>query len=669
MASGLGLIREGSEFVGLAGLAGILAKAHRLLGLRRDAPGAFDAAVTEVLLDVASAASEALATLEASGRRDTGTYAELHAALDALLPEAPAVTVAPSAVEEAPDHESRSERAFRRASSTDSTIRVDVDLLDQLMNQVGELVLARNQMLQHLIGSPDKDLGGMTQRLSQITTELQESVMLTRLQPIETIWNRLPRMVRDLALELGKRVRLEMVGANTELDRTLLEAIRGPLTHLVRNAIDHGIETEEERLAGGKPAEGVLTLRAWHEGGQVNLEIRDDGKGVDLDRVEQKALQKGLISPEQARTMSEAEKRQLIFLPGFSTAEHVTNVSGRGVGMDVVKSNIDRINGLIDLRSEPGRGTTLRLKIPLTLAIIPALVVRCGDERYAIPQVSLVAVVRLEGEAATKGIEQLHTARVHRWRGRLLPIVSLRAELGLEPEAPAEAEPRITLVVLQAEDRLFGLVVDEVGDSGEIVVKPLGRLLSRIPVYAGATIMGDGRPAMILDVLGLAEATAVAARHVDRLPRGTDEAAVVATAETRTVLVVRLGAERGALPLTDAMRLERFERSVVERSGDRYVVQYRGSVLPLEHVWTRASDAAWDPRTGAGSTLNVVVLAEERESVGLVVDELLDIVETPFVVRGGIADARGVIGTTVIEGEVAHVLDLEGIARRSGDGR
>ena len=676
LESGLGLIREGSEFIGLAGLARLLEKAMRLLGRHRAAPERAEPAVAEALLDVASAASEILATLEATGRRDTGAHAPLHAALDALLPADAAPTPTPAPAQPvsrepagAEDQESRTERAIRRASVTEKNIRVDVDLLDKLMNQVGELVLARNQMLQHLLGSPDKALGAMTQRLSQITTELQESVMLTRLQPIETIWSRLPRMVRDLALELGKRVRLEMIGAHTELDRTLLEAIRGPMTHLVRNAIDHGIETEQERVAAGKPPEGVLTLRAWHEGGQVNLEIHDDGKGVDTRRIEQKALQSGLITPEQARTMSDAEKRLLIFLPGFSTAERVTTVSGRGVGMDVVKSSIDRINGLIDLRSEPGQGTTLRLKIPLTLAIIPALIVTCGDERYAIPQISLVAVVRLEGTAATQGIERLHSSRVHRWRGRLLPIVELRAELGLDPALRAAAEPVIDLVVLQAEDRLFGLVVDEVGDSGEIVVKPLGRLLSRVPVYAGATIMGDGRAAMILDVLGLAEATAVASGQLDARTRTLGDGAAEAAVDTRTVLIVRLGVDRGVIPLTEAMRLERFDRSAVEKSGQRYVVRYRGSVLPLERVGTGTDDPTWDPRVGDEAMLNVVVFAEDGESVGLVVDELLDIVDTPLVVRGGIADGRGVVGTTVIQGHVAHVLDLARIARRAEVGR
>ncbi len=680
MASGLGLIREGSDFVGLLSLSRILGKAMQLLGRQRAAPEAVDPAATEALLDVASVASEALATLEATGKRDADDHSELHATLDALLgadapptlpstdgsrPETTSVRPPAAPATAATDEESRTERAIRRASLTEQTIRVDVDLLDKLMNQVGELVLARNQMLQHLLGSPDKSLTDMTQRLSQITTELQESVMLTRLQPIETIWSRLPRMVRDLSLELGKRVRLVMEGANTELDRTLLEAIRAPMTHLVRNAIDHGIETEEERIASGKAPEGVLTLRAWHEGGQVNIEIRDDGKGVDVARVERKAIDQGLITPEQARSMSVDEKRNLIFLPGFSTAEHVTSVSGRGVGMDVVKNDVDRINGLIDLQSEFDRGTTLRLKIPLTLAIIPALNVSCGGQRYAIPQVSLVAVVRLEGDAATHGIEDLHNARVYRWRGRLLPIVELRDELGLAAREEAEAGSRVTLVVLQAEDRLFGLIVDEVHDSGEIVVKPLGRTLHRIPLYAGATVMGDGRAAMILDVVGLGEAT-VASSGVRA---AVDETALAPDTETQSVLIVRLGEDRAAIPLTAAMRLERFSATDIEKSGDRYVVQYRGSVLPLERVQLGRSTSTWNPMQGTAPVVNVVVHAGDDDTIGIVVDELLDILETPFAVRGATSRGRGVIGTTVIQGHVAHVLDVSSIAANAEVGR
>lgn len=647
--------------VGLESLAALAARAAE----RTKAEGAED-----VLLDLALAAGEALATFDATGQVAEPDLAAIAARLDALgsVPAAPAPTAAPipavdAPVAPAPATDSRGDDAFRRASAGESTIRVDVGLLGRLMNQVGELVLSRNQILQHLLGREDKALGPMTQRLSQITTDLQESIMLTRLQPIEVVWKRFPRMVRDLALELDRTVDLVLHGADTELDRTLLEAIRGPMTHLVRNAIDHGIESAEEREAAGKSPAGTLSLKAWHEGGQVNIEIADDGKGIDVARLEQQAIQKGLVTPEQARSMSEREKMGLIFLPGFSTAERVTHVSGRGVGMDVVKNNIDRINGAIDVESRPGQGTVIRLKIPLTLAIMPALMVGCCGERYAIPQVNLLAVVRLTPEEAERGIERLHNARVHRWRGRLLPLVDLREELGLGDVDHPRETPTVSIVVLQAEDRIFGLVVGRVLDSGEIVVKPLGRALSRVRVFAGATIMGDGRAAMILDVLGLAQAAALFPEREDRF--AVSEAVEPDDADTpeesRAVLLVRLGRERVAIPLSDAVRLERFPAAAVEGPDRRPIVQYRGGVLPLRRLEAGEEFVLTD-----GEVLNVVVHAGADASVGLLVDELLDIVTTPLETQPATAVGVGLVGTTVIDGHVAHVLDLELIAGSKG---
>ncbi len=317
----------------------------------------------------------------------------------------------------------------RSSALSESNIRVDVGLLDKLMNLVGELVLARNQILQFSSTQQDSTFLNTTQRLNLITTELQEGVMKTRMQPIGNIWSKFPRVVRDLATGCGKHIRLEMEGKETELDKTLIEAIKDPLTHLVRNAVDHGVETPDKRVAAGKPAEGRLFLRAFHEGGQVNIEISDDGAGIDVERVKQKALAKSLITLDQASRMNDRELMNLIFLPGLSTAEKVTNVSGRGVGMDVVKTNIEKIGGTVDIQSRPGNGTTLKIKIPLTLAIIPALVVTSGGDRYAIPQVSLLELVRLEGEQARKGIEMIHGAPVYRLRGKLLPLAYLNEQL------------------------------------------------------------------------------------------------------------------------------------------------------------------------------------------------------------------------------------------------
>ncbi len=331
----------------------------------------------------------------------------------------------PAAVQEALQVQAEA----RASALSDSNIRVDVGLLDKLMNLVGELVLARNQILQFSTSQQDTTFLNTTQRLNLITTELQEGVMKTRMQPIGNIWSKFPRVVRDLATACGKQIRLEMEGKETELDKTLIEAIKDPLTHVVRNAVDHGVETPEKRTAAGKPVEGCLSLRAFHEGGQVNIEISDDGAGIDIERVKQKALAKSLITPDQASRMSDRELLNLIFLPGLSTAERVTNVSGRGVGMDVVKTNIEKIGGTVDIQSRLGKGTTLKIKIPLTLAIIPALIVTSGGDRYAIPQVSLLELVHLEGEQARKGIEMIHGAPVYRLRGKLLPLAYLNQQL------------------------------------------------------------------------------------------------------------------------------------------------------------------------------------------------------------------------------------------------
>ena len=324
---------------------------------------------------------------------------------------------------------------LRKADAAGETIRVGLPLLDRLMNLVGELVLARNQLLQFSSTTSDARLQAVSQRMNLIATELQEEVMKTRMQPIGNIWNKFPRTVRDLAVGCGKQVRLEMEGQDIELDRTIVEAIKDPLTHLVRNAVDHGIEDPEARRRAGKDPTGILTLRAFHEGGQVNLEISDDGAGLNGDRIRQKAIERGLITAQQAATLPDRDIFHLIFLPGFSTAEKVTQVSGRGVGMDVVKTNIEKIGGAVDVESTPGRGTTVRVKIPLTLTIIPALIVICGDERFAIPQVSLLELVRLDSDERGKGIELVHGAPVYRLRGRLLPLVYLDRELGIRDQA------------------------------------------------------------------------------------------------------------------------------------------------------------------------------------------------------------------------------------------
>ncbi|MGO8720127.1 MAG: chemotaxis protein CheW [Acidobacteriaceae bacterium] len=560
------------------------------------------------------------------------------------------------------------QKEISSSNLSSSNIRVDVGQLDKLMNLVGELVLARNQILQFSTTQQDSTFLNTTQRLSLITTELQEGVMKTRMQPIENVWGKFPRVVRDLALACGKRVQVEMEGKDTELDKTILEAIKDPLTHLVRNAVDHGIESPSQREAAGKHAAGRLFLRAYHEGGQVNIEISDDGAGINLNAVKSKAIERGLITQEQAARMSEREAHHLIFLPGFSTAEKVTNVSGRGVGMDVVKTNIEKIGGMVDLQSEPGCGTTVKIKIPLTLAIIPALIVTCAGERYAIPQVSLLELVRLEGNGARQGIESVHGAPVYRLRGNLLSLVYLNRELHFDstvPESSVQQEV-VNIAVLQADDCQFGLIVDEVNDTEEIVVKPLGKLLKGLSIYTGATIMGDGQVALILDVMGLAQHAGVVG-EVRQRKLAEDSTPTVARMQERKTLLLFQSPDDGrmAISLSEVTRLETFSRSCIERTGQQQVVQYRGTILPLVHVSGMVEERRSQPRDlspVSDDKIQVIVHTLDRRSVGLVVERILDIVEDDLSTRRP-ASRKGVLGSIVVQGRVTEILDVDGIIR------
>ena len=552
-------------------------------------------------------------------------------------------------------------------SMADNNIRVDVGQLDKLMNLVGELVLARNQILQFTTnqtggGLVDAGLVQTSQRLNLITTELQAGVMKTRMQPIGNVWSKFPRVVRDLAVTCGKQVRIEMDGRETELDKTIIEAIKDPLTHLVRNAVDHGIETPEVRRAAGKPAEGRLLLRAYHESGQVNIEISDDGAGLDIDRIKRKAVERGIVSLEQAERMSDREATQLIFVAGFSTAAQVTNVSGRGVGMDVVKTHIEKIGGSVDLQSRLGHGTTLRIKIPLTLAIIPALVVTSGGDRYAIPQVNLLELVRLDSEQARSGIETIQGARVYRLRGNLLPIVYLHEELGVDIES--NEDDAINIVVLQADDRQFGLVVEGVSDTEEIVVKPLGHQLKGLNSFAGATIMGDGRVALILDVLGIAQLARVVDEVRDRALVDTPDDASESMADRQELLLAEIGdGDRLAIPLRAVDRLEEFRTTLIERAGGTPAVQYRDRILPLVSIAGQLGSAgAVAVEGGDDRLLQVVVHSVGDRSIGLVVERILDIVEEVVRIQRPSSKA-GVVGSAVIQSRVTEVLDVDGFVR------
>jgi len=539
----------------------------------------------------------------------------------------------------------------------EASIRVDVPVLDSLMNLVGELVLARNQIVEYVGTHENTQVVAAAQRLNLITSELQEGVMQTRMQPIHSVWAKLPRVVRDLSRACGKQIRVEMEGKSTELDKSLIEAMKDPITHLVRNSVDHGIETPERRLAAGKPEEGVLLLRAFHEGGQVHIEISDDGGGIPADRIKKKAIENGVVTAEQAAKMTDQEICKMIFLPGLSTAEEVTNISGRGVGMDVVKTNIEKISGAIDLDTEMGRGTTFKIRVPLTLAIVPALIVSTGKQRFAIPQVNLIELIRIDEEEQDNAIEYIHGCPVHRLRGQLLPLVYLQKQLMLGEREPGA----LNIVVLQAEKCRFGLVVDQINDTQEIVVKPLAEALKSIPVFAGATIMGDGRVALILDTQGIGHRARVMADNPAKSTApGSTEAAETTAGKSQTLLLVRTSAEgKLAIPLNRVARLEQFEINQTEMAGDTQVVQYRGQILPLVELssFLHERRSGYDSDERGSELIQVVVFGDEGRQVGLVVKEIIDVVDEVLEVRGK-ASRNGVLGTAAIHGEVTELFDV-----------
>lgn len=677
--------------VGFLGFARLEAVAHvgeNLLARLRDGRLRLDGPITTALLRMVDVIRLILAGIETSNEEPAGDdsvlIAELarlteagaapaQAATPAAQPPADATVVraadvdapatdtsatAPIVSSPSLGDDARDTVDERRSSAADTSLRVDVSLLDRLMTLVGELVLARNQILRLSGASADAAMVTATGRLNMVTSELQEGVMKTRLQPIGTVWDRLPRVVRDVASMCGKQARVEMDGRETELDKAIIEAIKDPLTHVIRNSVDHGLELPDERVALGKPAEGTIRLRASHEGGQVQIEIVDDGRGIDAAKVKARAQQRGLITAEQATTMTESEALRLVFMPGFSTAERITNLSGRGVGMDVVKTNIESIGGQVDLHSVVGQGTTLRIKIPLTLAIVPALIVGVAGDRYAIPQASLLELVRLKGEQLARGIEYIGNAPFHRLRGRILPLVTLGEALGLAPPDVPPASANI--VVLEAEGHSFGLLVDEITDTEEIVVKPLARQLKRVGLYAGATIMGDGSVALILDVLGIAQQARVINRQ--REPRLETAAAADVVAQTDAEMLLVFEAGPGApkaLPLAQVHRLEEFKRTAIEQVGPEFVVQYRGRIMRLVSVaaYFDGVDHADGPKR------HVVVCGEGDQQIGLLVDRIVDIASEAITVQG--ASSRvGVVGTAVVQGRVTELVDVAALLAR-----
>ena len=530
------------------------------------------------------------------------------------------------------------------------SIRVNVDTLEHLMTMVSELVLTRNQLLEISRRNEDTEFKVPLQRLSNVTAELQEGVMKTRMQPIGNAWQKLPRIVRDLSGELGKQIELEMHGADTELDRQVLDLIKDPLTHMVRNSADHGLETPAERLASGKGEQGTIRLSAYHEGGHIIICIADNGRGLNTERIKAKALQNGLVSEAELEKMTEAQIHKFIFAPGFSTAATVTSVSGRGVGMDVVRTNIDQIGGTIDIKSVAGEGSSVTIKIPLTLAIVSALIVEAAGDRFAIPQLSVVELVRARANSEHR-IERIKDTAVLRLRNKLLPLMHLKKLLKIDDGSSSDPENGF-IVVTQVGSQTFGIVVDGVFHTEEIVVKPMSTKLRHIDMFSGNTILGDGAVIMIIDPNGIAKALGAAGSSAHGLADEASAAHAIGGEQLTSLLVFRAGSSQPkAVPLGLVTRLEEIATDKIELSNGRYMVQYREQLMPLVQM--------------AGVTVQtqgsqpILVFADDGRSMGLVVDEIIDIVEERLHIEvAGQREQEGILGSAVIKGQATEVIDV-----------
>ena len=533
------------------------------------------------------------------------------------------------------------------------TIRVNVDTIEHLMTMVSELVLTRNQLLEIARRHEDSGYKVPLQRLSHVTAELQEGVMKTRMQPIGNAWQKLPRVVRDLSAELGKGIDLVMSGAETELDRQVLDVIKDPLTHMVRNSADHGIEATNERLKAGKPARGTIRLSAYHEGGTITIEIADDGKGLDLAAIRKKAVERNLAPAADVERMTDAQVAKFIFHAGFSTAKAVTSVSGRGVGMDVVKTNIETIGGVVDIATELGRGTTFTIKIPLTLAIVSALIVKAGEQRYAVPQIAVLELVRVDPKGenkSTNSIERIHGAPVLRLRERLLPIVTLEGLMrGQATVEEGELVESGFVVVAQVGRQRFGVLVDEVFHTEEIVVKPMSVKLRHIPLFAGNTILGDGAVVLIVDPNGVAKLVGRSAQSGAATETEVEE---TEAGDAKATLLVFKGGAGGfkAVPLSLVTRLEEIDASKIEHLGGRPLIQYRGRLMPLV-----PADPGIEIRSEGNQAL--VVFSDGDRAMGLVVDEIVDIVEERLDIEIS-ADRSDLIGSAVLRGRATDIINI-----------
>jgi two-component system chemotaxis sensor kinase CheA len=651
-------------FLGLPRLERVAHAAENVLGRVRDGELAATPDVISLVLAALDQIKAIVAALGATGNEPAGDDAPIITALGKVALGETALSLPEPVVQDGAAETGPISEAPAAEAAANQTIRVTVDVLEGLMTLVGELVLTRNQLLQLSRVQGNTAFSAPLQRLSHITSELQEGVMKTRMQPIGSAWNKLPRLVRDLAQETGKKIIIEMRGQDTELDRQVLELMRDPLTHMVRNSADHGLETPTDRVLAGKPEAGRILLNAFHEGGYIIVEIGDDGRGLDVVRIRAKALSKGLATESELESMTDQQIRAFIFRAGFSTAETVTSISGRGVGMDVVRSNIERIGGTIELASTFGQGSCFTIKIPLTLAIVSALIVQVAGERFAIPQISvmeLVRVGRLQAKQAEPSempaglaIEHIGPTPVLRLRDRLLPLVSLRTLLRMDDDQAAPAAEAATVVVTTVGSSLLGIVVDEVFDTEEIVVKPVAPILRHITMFSGNTILGDGSVIMILDPTGVARSAGVSTRNTST---DTTETKTRAAHSDEPVALLLFKAVSNpsilAVPLSLISRLETLSASRIEPSGGGFTTQYRGQLMPL--IAMGAADLP--DLENQNLEQPVLVFAEGTRSMGLMVSSITDVVHDRLRIELG-ASRPGFLGTAVIAGQAADVLDI-----------
>ncbi|GGA58598.1 hypothetical protein GCM10011507_07460 [Edaphobacter acidisoli] len=627
-------IKGTTGFLGFERLEKLAHAGEHLLGSLREGKLAVTSDLISGLLRLLDGLRAILSLIEATGSEGTragdedseliAELAELNGTASA--PDEAAMhgmsLVAPAA---APVSSQAAPVASQAAANNDKTLRIDVDVLNRMMNLVGELVLTRNQMLQS--GMESANFPELTRRLDSVTADLRETVMQARMQPVGNLFGKFPRMVRDLARTCGRDVRIEFSGQETGLDKSLLEAIKDPLTHAVRNAVDHGIEAPADRVLAGKSAEGCLKLRAFHQSGSVVIEVADDGAGISIEKVLKKAVERGLVAQDQASSMSEREALQLIFLPGFSTAAAVTTVSGRGVGMDVVRANVEKVGGSVELESKVGVGTTLRLRVPLTLAIVPALVVQSGGHSFALPQSALVELVYVPRREAEKAVETVGAAEVYRLRERLLPIIRLNRLLGIEMEEASESHG-IYLAVLEAEGCRYGLVVDDLLAPEEIVVKPLSAVLREIGLFSGATVLGNGTLALILDIAATAARAGVKPVERGSDETETDEVQVKSEEGMQFLIFEDRARERTAVPLNAVERIESVPLTQVEYAGGRALLQYRGELLPLTDDGNVLAEL--ETEQSAEEVLATILICNHagpsgRSRTGMVVRRVLDV--------------------------------------------